>query len=117
MYVNVRWCAVVVLAATNRADMLDKALTRPGRFDRQITIDNPDAPARREIFRVHLRPLKLASDVDQTALCDRLARLTPGFSGADVANVCNEVTLIRFCLQIYWFFFFLFFFIILCFEK
>ena len=78
--------------------MLDKALTRPGRFDRQITIDNPDAPARREIFRVHLRPLKLASDVDQTALCDRLARLTPGFSGADVANVCNEVTLIRFLL-------------------
>jgi AFG3 family protein len=85
---------IVVLGGTNRVDVLDRALLRPGRFDRQITIDNPDVKARAEIFRVHLRPLKLDATVDQVALCDRLAKLTPGFSGADVANVCNEAALV-----------------------
>lgn len=83
---------VVVLAGTNRADVLDKALLRPGRFDRQIYIDKPDIKGRRDIFRVHLKPLKLADPVEDVSR--RLATLTPGFAGADIANVCNEGALI-----------------------
>jgi ATP-dependent metalloprotease FtsH len=81
---------VIVLAATNRADMLDKALLRAGRFDRQINVDLPDLAERKAIFEVHLRPLK----TDQSLDVDYLARQTPGFSGADIANVCNEAALI-----------------------
>ena len=81
---------VIVLAATNRVDMLDKALLRAGRFDRQIHVDLPDLAARKAIFNVHLRPLKKDDTVD----IDFLARHTPGFSGADIANVCNEAALI-----------------------
>jgi len=81
---------VIVLAATNRADMLDKALLRAGRFDRQINVDLPDLAERKAIFQVHLRPLK----TDATLDIDFLARQTPGFSGADIANVCNEAALI-----------------------
>lgn len=82
---------VIVLAATNRADVLDKALMRAGRFDRQIYVDLPDLRERKEIFEVHLKPLKkLSNDVD----VDFLSRQTPGFSGADIANVCNEAALI-----------------------
>ncbi|MEZ4803846.1 MAG: ATP-dependent zinc metalloprotease FtsH [Gelidibacter sp.] len=81
---------VIVLAATNRADVLDKALMRAGRFDRQIFVDLPDIRERKEIFEVHLRPIKKADDLD----IDFLARQTPGFSGADIANVCNEAALI-----------------------
>ena len=81
---------VIVLAATNRADILDKALMRAGRFDRQIYVELPDLNGRREIFEVHMRGLKLADDVDKQFL----AKQTPGFSGADIANVCNEAALI-----------------------
>lgn len=81
---------VIVLAATNRADVLDKALMRAGRFDRQIYVDLPDIRERKEIFEVHLRPIKTAESLD----LDFLARQTPGFSGADIANVCNEAALI-----------------------
>ncbi|MBO4804864.1 MAG: ATP-dependent zinc metalloprotease FtsH [Paludibacteraceae bacterium] len=81
---------VIILAATNRADILDKALLRAGRFDRQISVDLPDVHERKEIFEVHLRPLKLDDSID----IDFLARQTPGFSGADIANVCNEAALI-----------------------
>ena len=81
---------VIVLAATNRADILDKALLRAGRFDRQIYVDLPDLNEREAIFKVHLKPLKLAKDLDISFL----ARQTPGFSGADIANVCNEAALI-----------------------
>ncbi len=81
---------VIVLAATNRADVLDKALMRAGRFDRQIFVDLPDIRERKEIFEVHLRPIKKSDDLD----IDFLARQTPGFSGADIANVCNEAALI-----------------------
>ena len=81
---------VIVLAATNRVDMLDKALLRAGRFDRQIHVDLPDLPERKEIFLVHMRNLKLEKNLD----IDLLARQTPGFSGADIANVCNEAALI-----------------------
>ncbi|MFD1163340.1 MULTISPECIES: ATP-dependent zinc metalloprotease FtsH [Hwangdonia] len=81
---------VIVLAATNRADILDKALMRAGRFDRQIFVDLPDVRERKEIFEVHLRPLKKAKDLD----IDFLSKQTPGFSGADIANVCNEAALI-----------------------
>lgn len=81
---------VIILAATNRVDMLDKALLRAGRFDRQIHVDLPDLTERKEIFVVHLKPIKVAEDVD----IDLLARQTPGFSGADIANVCNEAALI-----------------------
>ena len=81
---------IIVIAATNRADILDKALLRAGRFDRQIHVDLPDLNERKEIFGVHLRPLKLDKSVD----VDTLARQTPGFSGADIANVCNEAALI-----------------------
>lgn len=81
---------IITLAATNRADMLDSALLRAGRFDRQIHVDLPDLNERKEVFMVHLRPLKLDDTVD----VDFLARQTPGFSGADIANVCNEAALI-----------------------
>ena len=81
---------VIILAATNRADMLDSALLRAGRFDRQISVDLPDLPERKEIFLVHLRRVKVAPDLD----IDFLSRQTPGFSGADIANVCNEAALI-----------------------
>ena len=80
---------VIVLAATNRADILDKALMRAGRFDRQIYVELPDLVGRREIFEVHMRGLKLSPDVDK----EFLAKQTPGFSGADIANVCNEAAL------------------------
>ena len=81
---------VIVLAATNRVEILDKALVRPGRFDRQIFIDLPDLNERKEIFNVHLKNLKLVDDMD----IDFLSRQTPGFSGADIANLCNEAALI-----------------------
>ena len=81
---------VIILAATNRADMLDKALLRAGRFDRQISVDLPDLTERKEIFQVHLRKVK----IDDTVDIDFLSRQTPGFSGADIANVCNEAALI-----------------------
>ncbi len=81
---------VIILAATNRVDILDKALLRAGRFDRQIHVDLPDLNERKEVFGVHLRPVKIDSSVD----IDTLARQTPGFSGADIANVCNEAALI-----------------------
>ena len=81
---------VIILAATNRPDVLDSALMRPGRFDRQISIDKPDIAGREHIFRVHLKPIKLAKDVDTK----KLAAQTPGFAGAEIANVCNEAALI-----------------------
>ncbi len=81
---------VIILAATNRADILDKALLRAGRFDRQIHVDLPDVHERKEIFKVHLRPIK----IDETVDLEFLSRQTPGFSGADIANVCNEAALI-----------------------
>ncbi len=81
---------VIILAATNRADILDKALLRAGRFDRQIHVGLPDIQERKEIFNVHLRPIKIGNDLD----IDFLAKQTPGFSGADIANVCNESALI-----------------------
>lgn len=81
---------VIILAATNRADVLDRALLRPGRFDRQIYVELPDLNGRKEIFKVHLKPVKTDSTVD----IDFLAKQTPGFSGADLANLCNEAALI-----------------------
>ncbi|MBC6366658.1 ATP-dependent zinc metalloprotease FtsH [Algoriphagus sp. AK58] len=81
---------VIVLAATNRPDVLDSALLRPGRFDRQISIDKPDIAGREAIFKVHLKPIKTAEDVD----AKKLAAQTPGFAGAEIANVCNEAALI-----------------------
>jgi cell division protease FtsH len=81
---------VIILAATNRPDVLDSALLRPGRFDRQISVDKPDIIGREAIFRVHLKPLKLGEDVD----IKKLAAQTPGFAGAEIANVCNEAALI-----------------------
>ncbi|HNQ13254.1 MAG TPA: ATP-dependent zinc metalloprotease FtsH [Bacteroidia bacterium] len=81
---------VIILAATNRADVLDRALLRPGRFDRQIYVELPDLNGRKEIFKVHMKPLKVDEKVD----IDFLARQTPGFSGADIANLCNEAALI-----------------------
>jgi cell division protease FtsH len=81
---------VIILAATNRPDILDSALLRPGRFDRQISIDKPDIVGREAIFKVHLKPLKLNADVDSK----KLAAQTPGFAGAEIANVCNEAALI-----------------------
>ena len=81
---------IIIMAATNRADILDKALLRAGRFDRQIHVDLPDLNERKEIFMVHLRPIK----IDETVDVAQLARQTPGFSGADIANVCNEAALI-----------------------
>ncbi len=81
---------VIILAATNRADILDRALMRAGRFDRQIYIDMPDLNERKAIFNVHLKPIKVSKNIDK----DFLARQTPGFSGADIANICNEAALI-----------------------
>jgi cell division protease FtsH len=81
---------IIILAATNRPDILDSALLRPGRFDRQISIDKPDLKGRAAIFRVHLKPLKLAADIDET----KLATQTAGFAGAEIMNVCNEAALI-----------------------
>lgn len=83
---------VVVLAGTNRVDILDQALTRPGRFDRQITVDKPDLQGRKEIFNVHLKGLTLEGDKEDYA--GRLAGLTPGFAGADIANLCNEAAIV-----------------------
>jgi AFG3 family protein len=84
---------IVVLARTNRVDILDQALTRPGRFDRQITIDKPDLQGRREIFKVHLKGITLENaNVEEVA--SRLAGLTPGFAGADIANICNEAAIV-----------------------
>jgi len=83
---------VVVLAGTNRVDILDKALTRPGRFDRQITVDLPDLKGRREVFMIHLKGIKLDGDPEDVA--GRLAGLTPGFAGADIANICNEAAIV-----------------------
>ena len=87
---------VIVLAATNRADVLDKALLRAGRFDRQIYVELPDLEERKEIFAVHMKGLKLNTDKDKETSVDRdfLAKQTPGFSGADIANVCNEAALV-----------------------
>ena len=81
-----------VLAGTNRADILDQALLRPGRFDRQILIDKPDIRGRKQIFMVHLQPLKVNYPLDD--LADRMSALTPGFAGADIANICNEAAII-----------------------
>jgi cell division protease FtsH len=81
---------IIVLAATNRPDVLDTALLRPGRFDRQITIDKPDVKGREAIFKVHLKPIKVSEKVD----IHKPAEQTPGFAGADIANVCNEAALI-----------------------
>jgi cell division protease FtsH len=81
---------IIVLAATNRPDVLDTALLRPGRFDRQISIDKPDVKGREAIFKVHLKPIKVSEAVD----IHKLAEQTPGFAGADIANVCNEAALI-----------------------
>jgi AFG3 family protein len=83
---------VVILAGTNRPDILDKALLRPGRFDRQISLDKPDINGREQIFRIYLAKLKL--DNEASFYSQRLAALTPGFAGADIANVCNEAALI-----------------------
>jgi AFG3 family protein len=83
---------VVVLAGTNRPDVLDQALTRPGRFDRQITVDRPDLAGRKEIFQVHLRGITLQGEIEDYA--GRLAGLTPGFAGADIANICNEAAIV-----------------------
>lgn len=83
---------VVILAGTNRVDVLDKALTRPGRFDRQIQVDKPDLKGRKEIFQVHLKNIRLSDKIEDIA--GRLAGLTPGFVGADIANVCNEAAII-----------------------
>ncbi|MGN6616404.1 MAG: ATP-dependent zinc metalloprotease FtsH, partial [Ilyomonas sp.] len=81
---------IIILAATNRPDVLDSALLRPGRFDRQITIDRPDVKGREDIFKVHLKPIKVSQSLDTF----KLAEQTPGFAGADIANVCNEAALI-----------------------
>ena len=81
---------IIVLAATNRPDVLDTALLRPGRFDRQISIDKPDLKGREAIFKVHLKPIKISEKLD----VHKLAEQTPGFAGADIANVCNEAALI-----------------------
>ncbi|KAK3282440.1 hypothetical protein CYMTET_9822 [Cymbomonas tetramitiformis] len=84
---------VVILAGTNRPDILDKALLRPGRFDRQISIDRPDIKGREQIFKVHLKGLKMEND-NPSFFSERMAALTPGFAGADIANVCNEAALV-----------------------
>lgn len=84
---------IVVLAGTNRPDVLDPALLRPGRFDRHIAVDRPDISGRRQIFAVHLKPLLLAAEITVDSMAQKLSVLTPGFSGADIANVCNEAAL------------------------
>ena len=85
---------VIVLASTNRPHVLDPALMRPGRFDHQIYTGPPDIKGRSSIFRVHLRPLKLDESLSKDAQARKPAALTPGFTGADISNVCNEATLI-----------------------
>merc|ERR1740138_1607064 len=84
---------VVVLAGTNRADILDSALTRPGRFDRQIPVDKPDLAERKTIYHVHLKPVKLAEHLNEDDVAKRMAALCPGFAGADIANICNEAAI------------------------
>mmetsp|Transcript_41813 Transcript_41813/g.94033 ORF Transcript_41813/g.94033 Transcript_41813/m.94033 type:complete len:796 (+) Transcript_41813:62-2449(+) len=84
---------VVVLAGTNRADILDNALTRPGRFDRQIAIDKPDLSERESIYMVHLKPVQLSEKLSPDSVAKRMAALTPGFAGSDIANVCNEAAI------------------------
>merc|ERR1719414_431347 len=84
---------VVVLAGTNRADILDPALIRPGRFDRQIAIDKPDLKERQDIFMVHLRPVTLCEKLGAESVAKRMAALTPGFAGSDIANICNEAAI------------------------
>lgn len=85
---------VIIFAATNQKEVLDAALTRPGRFDRLIDIDLPDLQGRSEIFKVHLKPLLLDASIQVEDYSKRLATLTPGFSGADIKNVCNEAAII-----------------------
>jgi AFG3 family protein len=84
---------VVVLAGTNRADILDNALTRPGRFDRQIAVDKPDLNERKAIYLVHLKPITISEGLDMDSIAQRMAALTPGFAGADIANICNEAAI------------------------
>jgi len=88
---------VIVLASTNRADILDPALTRPGRFDRTIQIDKPDLAERKTIYHVHLKPIVIAKNLSVDDVAGRMAALTPGFAGADIANVCNEAAI--FCAR------------------
>jgi len=85
---------VIVLAATNRGDILDKAIMRPGRFDRQIEINLPSINEREEIYNVHLKKIKLNPDLTRGEYSRKIAALTPGFSGAEIANVCNEAAII-----------------------
>lgn len=85
---------VVVMGATNRPELLDNALTRPGRFDRNIEVTLPDLEGRKEIFMVHLQPLKLDHVYDMEEYSKRLATLTPGFSGAEIHNLCNEAAIL-----------------------
>lgn len=85
---------VIVFAATNRKELLDPALVRPGRFDRQIEITNPDLEGRKEIFMVHLSPIKIDPSKTKEEIAKRLATLTPGFSGADIMNLCNEAAIL-----------------------
>ena len=85
---------VIILAATNRADILDSALLRPGRFDRQIEITSPNIDERSAIYKVHLKKIKLNSEKTRTEYAKKLATLTPGFSGAEIQNVCNEAAII-----------------------
>jgi len=82
---------VLVLGGTNRVDILDKAILRPGRFDRQIMVDKPDIKGRAELFRIHMKHIKLAGEAEVFA--QRMAALTPGFAGADIANICNEAAI------------------------
>jgi len=82
--------SVIVMAATNRADILDKALLRPGRFDRQIEVNLPTLEERAEIFKVHLRKIVVDEKLDKSEYAKKLSILTPGFSGADIENICNE---------------------------
>jgi len=84
---------VVILAGTNRVDILDNALTRPGRFDRQIAVDKPDLKERKAIFLVHLKPITMHGELSPDSVAQRMAALTPGFAGADIANICNEAAI------------------------
>lgn len=86
--------SVIVLAATNRADILDKALMRPGRFDRTVEIANPSIKDREEIFKVHLKKIKLNKERTREEYAKKMSTLTPGMSGADIANVCNEAAIV-----------------------
>jgi len=86
--------SVIVLAATNRADILDKALLRPGRFDRQVEVNLPTLEERAAIYKVHLKKIKTNEGYDKDTYARKLAALTPGFSGADIANICNEAAIL-----------------------